>query len=175
MSTFELVKFLVTSLIAYHLDFTYHKYNEEQARWQALRSYCARALLILLQGKRKKSSKPASGPKKRGPLDTQFTCLFCNHEKAVQVKIDKKAGIGDLYCKVCGQKFQSSINYLSAPVDVYSDWIDACESVAQDAVAQEKEATAEDKDFSTYASERPKAITAAANDEEDGGYDEDDY
>ncbi|KAK5942225.1 hypothetical protein PMZ80_006180 [Knufia obscura] len=126
-------------------------------------------------GKRKKSSRKPTGPKKRGPLDTQFTCLFCNHEKAVQVKLDKKSGIGDLYCKVCGQKFQSNINYLSAPIDVYSDWIDACESVAQDAVAQEKEATAEDKEFSTYASERPRAAaTAGGDDEEDGGYDEDD-
>ncbi len=92
------------------------------------------------------------------------------------MKLDKKSGIGDLYCKVCGQKFQSNINYLSAAVDVYSDWIDACESVAQDAVAQEKEATAEDKEFSSYATERPRPTgVAAAADEEDGGYDEDDY
>jgi len=125
------------------------------------------------QGKRKKSSRKPSGPKKRGPLDTQFTCLFCNHEKAIQVKLDKKAGIGDLYCKVCGQKFQSSINYLSAAVDVYSEWIDACESVAQDAVAQEKEATADDRDFSSYATERARAAAAGASEEEDGGYDED--
>lgn len=87
--------------------------------------------------------------------------------------MDKKAGIGDLYCKVCGQKFQSSINYLSAPVDVYSDWLDACESVAQDAVAQE--ATEEDKNFSSYATERPRAtVTAGDDDEEDAGYDDDD-
>jgi len=92
------------------------------------------------------------------------------------VKLDKKSGIGDLYCKVCGQKFQSNINYLSAAVDVYSDWIDACESVAQDAVAQEKEATAEDKEFSSYATERPRAAAVAGgdNEDDDGGYDEDD-
>ncbi|KAI4155436.1 MAG: hypothetical protein L6R39_001252 [Caloplaca ligustica] len=47
--------------------------------------------------------------------------------------MDKKAGIGELICKVCGQQFQTGINYLSAGVDVYSDWIDACDSVAKDA------------------------------------------
>ncbi|KAI4172320.1 MAG: hypothetical protein LQ348_006791 [Seirophora lacunosa] len=47
--------------------------------------------------------------------------------------MDKKAGIGELLCKVCGQQFQTGINYLSAGVDVYSDWIDACDSVAKEA------------------------------------------
>ncbi|KAI4128573.1 MAG: hypothetical protein LQ338_002667 [Usnochroma carphineum] len=47
--------------------------------------------------------------------------------------MDKKAGIGELICKVCGQQFQTGINYLSAGVDVYSDWIDACDSVAKEA------------------------------------------
>lgn len=85
--------------------------------------------------------------------------------------MDKKSGIGELSCKVCGQKFQSSINYLSAPVDVYSDWIDACESVAQEAIAHE-EPTAEDRTFSTYASERPRATATAGGDDLD---DDDDY
>ena len=124
------------------------------------------------QGKRKGSSKKPVGPKKREPLSTQFTCLFCNHEKAVGVKMNKKDGIGELSCKVCGQRFQSSVNYLSAPVDVYSDWIDACESVAQEAIAEE--ATAEDRNFSTYASERPRAAaTTGADDDDDAGYDDD--
>lgn len=71
--------------------------------------------------------------------------------------MDKKAGIGELLCKVCGQQFQTGINCklfcdyaqsalimryrvftslaadLSAGVDVYSDWIDACDSVAKEA------------------------------------------
>lgn len=130
---------------------------------------------LLKQGKRKKSSRKPAGPKKREPLSTTFTCLFCNHEKAVTVKLDKKAGVGDLFCKICGQKFQSSINYLSAPVDVYSDWIDACEAVAQDAVAQEAEEAEKDRKFSSYATERPRATAAAGADvDEDGGYNDDD-
>ena len=44
------------------------------------------------------------------PLPTNFPCLFCNHEKSVSVKLDKKAGIGELSCKVCGQQFQTGIN-----------------------------------------------------------------
>lgn len=83
-------------------------------------------------GKRKKSSRKPQGPKKREPLATTFPCLFCNHENSVSVKLDKKGGIGELSCKVCGQSFQSGINYLSAAVDVYSDWIDACDSVAKE-------------------------------------------
>jgi len=82
-------------------------------------------------GKRKSSSKP-QGPKKSDPLPTTFTCLFCNHEKSVAVKMDKKAGVGQLDCKVCGQKFQCGINYLSAPVDVYSEWVDAADAVAKE-------------------------------------------
>lgn len=35
--------------------------------------------------------------------------------------------MGFLSCKVCGQSHQCRINSLSAPIDVYSDWIDASE------------------------------------------------
>ena len=89
----------------------------------------------------------------------------------MSVKIDKRNGIGDLYCRVCGQKFQTSVNYLSAAVDVYTDWIDACESVAQDAVQQENEA---DKAFSSYATRRPAATAGDDDEDEDAGYDADD-
>lgn len=83
-------------------------------------------------GKRKKSSRKPMGPKKVDPLPTTFTCLFCNHESSVTVKLDKKAGIGSLECKVCGQRFQCGINYLSAAVDVYGEWVDAADAVAQE-------------------------------------------
>lgn len=73
------------------------------------------------------------GPKKKEKLPTIFQCLFCNHEKSVSVSIEKKSGVGNLQCKVCGQTFQTNINYLSAPVDVYADWIDACDAVAKEA------------------------------------------
>jgi transcription elongation factor Elf1 len=78
--------------------------------------------------------------------------------------------VGNLHCKICGQRFQTGINYLSAAVDVYSDWIDACENVAQEAAAQE----AEDRKFSDYATARTEGTAAAGgDDEEEAGYDDD--
>lgn len=77
-------------------------------------------------------------------LDTQFTCLFCNHEKAINCTIDKKSNIGTLTCKICGQSFQTSINSLSEPIDIYSTWIDACEAVAEE---EAKRVDAESGDF----------------------------
>jgi len=82
-------------------------------------------------GKRKKASRKPQGSKKSDPLPTVFTCLFCNHEKSVGVKLDRKAGVGHLECKICGQKFQCGINYLSAAVDVYGEWVDAADAVAR--------------------------------------------
>lgn len=84
-------------------------------------------------GKRKKSSRKPQGPKKREGLAKEFTCLFCNHEKAVHVKLDKKAGVGDLSCAVCGQQFQCSIHTLTDAIDVYSEWVDAADAVAKEA------------------------------------------
>ncbi|KAI1339020.1 transcription elongation factor Elf1 like-domain-containing protein [Xylariaceae sp. FL0016] len=86
---------------------------------------------VVIMGKRKKSTRKPQGKKKNEPLPTNFTCLFCNHEKAVQVKLHKKTGFGDLMCTVCGQNFQCAINYLSDPVDVYSEWVDAADAVAK--------------------------------------------
>ncbi|PGH29564.1 hypothetical protein GX50_07678 [[Emmonsia] crescens] len=87
-------------------------------------------------GKRKKSSR-----KPKEPLPTTFSCLFCNHENCVIVKLDKKLGLGNLSCKICGQRFQTGINYLSAAVDVYSDWVDACDAVAKDAAGNDMDTT----------------------------------
>ena len=79
-------------------------------------------------GKRKKSTRK---PTKRlvQKLDTKFNCLFCNHEKSVSCTLDKKNSIGTLSCKICGQSFQTRINSLSQPVEVYSEWFDAVEEV----------------------------------------------
>ncbi|KAI0019626.1 Elf1-domain-containing protein [Xylariomycetidae sp. FL0641] len=89
----------------------------------------------MVGGKRKKSSRKPQGPKKNDPLPKEFTCLFCNHEKAVSVNVDKKAGVGTLDCSVCGQRFQCGVNYLSAPIDVYSEWVDAADAVAKEDIA----------------------------------------
>ncbi|KAK4104996.1 Elf1-domain-containing protein [Parathielavia hyrcaniae] len=130
-------------------------------------------------GKRKSSRKP-QGPKKRDPLPTNFTCLFCNHENAIEIKLDKKAGCGWLNCRICGQKFQCGINYLSSPIDVYSEWVDAA-----DAVAQQVRETGDRSAGGAKSSSRRVGESSQRIDEEDegeGGYegegivgDDDDY
>ncbi|CCE86949.1 Piso0_005473 [Millerozyma farinosa CBS 7064] len=84
-------------------------------------------------GKRKTARKPQK--KLKVKLDEVFSCLFCNHERSVICTLDKKNSLGELHCKVCGQSFQTAINSLSQPVDIYSDWIDACEDLAEEAEA----------------------------------------
>ena len=78
-------------------------------------------------GKRKSSKPP---PKKVAPkVDTQFTCPFCNHDKSVVARLDHVAEKGLVECNVCAQKYTCNITHLSEPIDVYSDWIDACERI----------------------------------------------
>lgn len=117
-------------------------------------------------GKRKKAAKKPTGKKKNEPLPTTFQCLFCNHENSVSVTLEKKIGIGSLQCKVCGQNFQTNINFMSAGVDVYADWIDAC-----DAVAKESAATAGPKEpyQGSGPARRAGAATAGGDDEEEEG------
>ncbi|KAG4106213.1 Elf1-domain-containing protein [Neocallimastix lanati (nom. inval.)] len=78
-------------------------------------------------GKRKAKRKQVV--RKRPVLDTQFDCLFCNHEKSITVKMIHETKVGELKCSICGANYQSAINSLSHPIDVYSDWIDACEEL----------------------------------------------
>ncbi|KAI1886795.1 hypothetical protein AGOR_G00199490 [Albula goreensis] len=82
-------------------------------------------------GRRKSKRKPPPKKKLTGNLDTQFTCPFCNHEKSCDVKMERSRNTGIISCTVCLEEFQTPITYLSEPVDVYSDWIDACEAANQ--------------------------------------------
>ncbi|ESZ99450.1 hypothetical protein SBOR_0212 [Sclerotinia borealis F-4128] len=124
-------------------------------------------------GKRKAAKKP-QGPKKiltilrvkKEVLNTTFPCLFCNHENSVIVKIDKKGGVGQLSCKVCDQKFQCAINYLSASVDVYADWVDACDAVAKEGNT--------DRDLDPERTPIRRKSGAAAKDDEDDDDNDDD-
>ncbi|KAG5912876.1 hypothetical protein E4U61_007722 [Claviceps capensis] len=112
-------------------------------------------------GKRKKSSRKPMGPKKADPLPSTFTCLFCNHEKSVSVKLDRKAGVGQLDCRICGQRFQCAVNYLSAAVDVYGEWVDAADSVAK------ADMTNSTYDVSTMTSKSKRGQSRNRNTDED--------
>lgn len=122
-------------------------------------------------GKRKSAKKP-QGPKKKEKLPTTFQCLFCNHEKSVSVSIEKKSGVGNLQCKVCGQTFQTNTNYLSAPVDVYSDWVDACDAVAKEAAAAKVSTIARPRQRSRVEEEVDDFVVADDGDAE-GDFDDD--
>ena len=59
-------------------------------------------------GRRKSKRKPETRKKNIEPLDTQFTCPFCNHEKSCEVKMDKSKHAAKIQCTVCLEDFQVS-------------------------------------------------------------------
>ncbi|KAF2074258.1 hypothetical protein CYY_004432 [Polysphondylium violaceum] len=76
-------------------------------------------------GKRKSSKPP---PKKvQAKLPKTFDCPFCDHTGSVDCVLERDAGKGTAKCRVCNAQFSTSIHELSDPIDVYTDWIDACE------------------------------------------------
>ncbi|XP_031616991.1 transcription elongation factor 1 homolog [Contarinia nasturtii] len=79
-------------------------------------------------GRRKAKNKPPPKRKAIQPLDTQFNCPFCNHEKSCEVKMDKSRNSARICCRVCSEEYQTEINFLSEPIDVYNCWVDACEN-----------------------------------------------
>lgn len=36
--------------------------------------------------------------------------------------------VGSVTCNICGERFNTKIHKLSEAIDVYSEWIDACEA-----------------------------------------------
>ncbi|EGG16737.1 elongation factor 1 [Cavenderia fasciculata] len=77
-------------------------------------------------GKRK-SSKPPPKKKVIGKIPKYFDCPFCDHSQSVECIIKRENGIGTATCRKCNANYSTQINDLSDPIDVYTDWIDACE------------------------------------------------
>ncbi|ERN09525.1 hypothetical protein AMTRI_Chr09g32810 [Amborella trichopoda] len=68
-------------------------------------------------------------PKKKLPkLDTTFCCPFCNHPDSVDCIIDRKLKIGEAICRVCEVGYATKIHALTEPIDIYCEWVDACEA-----------------------------------------------
>ncbi|KAH8863546.1 Transcription elongation factor 1 like [Schistosoma japonicum] len=78
-------------------------------------------------GRRRSSNKPPPKRKIIVPLDKVFNCPFCNHGRSCEVIMQRDNNIGYIKCTICLEDFQTKINYLSQEIDVYNDWIDACE------------------------------------------------
>ncbi|CAK9302409.1 unnamed protein product [Gordionus sp. m RMFG-2023] len=82
-------------------------------------------------GRKKSKRKPPQKQKSIQPLEKQFNCPFCNHEKSCDVKMDRGHNTASIMCRVCLEEFHDNINYLSEPLDVYCNWVDACEQANQ--------------------------------------------
>lgn len=67
--------------------------------------------------------------KKRPTLAKRFKCPFCANEEVVECKMDNKAGIGSLKCRLCGSHYEMPIHHLHEPIDVFSEWLDECEAL----------------------------------------------
>ncbi|OAY27850.1 hypothetical protein MANES_15G020700v8 [Manihot esculenta] len=45
---------------------------------------------------------------------------------AVECIIDRKLRFGEAGCSACKASYSTSINPLTEPIDIYSEWIDEC-------------------------------------------------
>ncbi|OMJ69030.1 hypothetical protein SteCoe_33362 [Stentor coeruleus] len=78
-------------------------------------------------GKRKSSRKVQKAP--RPKLDRVFDCPFCNHNKTVEIMFKKQEHKASISCRVCTVSWETKTTALTEAIDVYSDWLDACEQV----------------------------------------------
>jgi len=89
-------------------------------------------------GRRKKAQKVVK-KKVRPEVDTVFKCLFCNHEKSVVCKLNLTSMIGDLVCRICDAKFETQINSLTDPIDVFSEWLDEAQDLQEEELRRQKQ------------------------------------
>ena len=75
-------------------------------------------------GRRKKAVKKVV-KKKRPVVAKIFKCLFCNNDKSVICQLDTKSMTGQLECGICHARYQTTINKLTEPIDVFTEWLDA--------------------------------------------------
>lgn len=47
-------------------------------------------------------------------------------------EMDRERNTGEVKCNECGEKWATKIHSLSEAIDVYSEWVDACEEANQD-------------------------------------------
>lgn len=66
--------------------------------------------------------------KKRVTLAKRFKCPFCANEDVVECTMKLREGTGSLECRICDASFQMPIHHLHEPIDVFSEWLDACEA-----------------------------------------------
>ena len=89
-------------------------------------------------GRSKKAQKVVK-KKVKVEVATVFKCLFCNHEKAVSCKLNLNSMIGELVCRICDAKFETQINTLTDPIDVFSEWIDEANELQEQEMRRQME------------------------------------
>ncbi|PLW05351.1 hypothetical protein PCANC_28146 [Puccinia coronata f. sp. avenae] len=104
-------------------------------------------------GKRKAAKKPNKKAKLQ-PLDKIFRCLFCQHAGVVHCKLDRQEMVSRIECSKCKQYFETKIDHLTEPIDVYSLWIDAAEAAAADAATHQDPA---DDETSSHSRHQPSS------------------
>mmetsp|Transcript_24333 Transcript_24333/g.26998 ORF Transcript_24333/g.26998 Transcript_24333/m.26998 type:complete len:86 (+) Transcript_24333:37-294(+) len=79
-------------------------------------------------GRHKAKARPLKKEKKKVP--TIFDCPFCNHSQTVECRINKMTKWAEIKCRVCDVKYTTEeVSYLTAPIDVFSEWIDKAEEM----------------------------------------------
>lgn len=78
-------------------------------------------------GRRRKSTKFGNPKKAKERTPTSFDCPFCTGSQTVSCVLDRERLLGTVSCSVCDASFSTKISPLSEAIDVYTDWIDACE------------------------------------------------
>lgn len=89
-----------------------------------------KAVQVLYMGKRKRAKPPPAKPKPK--VAVVFDCPFCGNADACTVKMDVDHQQGTIACHTCRASYGARISRLSEPIDVYSEWIDMCESANKD-------------------------------------------
>ncbi|KAI4995621.1 hypothetical protein ZWY2020_035524 [Hordeum vulgare] len=81
--------------------------------------------------KRKSMSSKMASEEAGAKLDTSFAA-FCNHPDGVACTIDLKLFVASAVCYVCQEAYHTAAHHLTEPVDIYHEWIDACEKANED-------------------------------------------
>ncbi len=76
----------------------------------------------------KASKRKPAKKKPRQKMEKTFACPFCHNDACIDMKIDKHDQMGTATCRVCAAGYQTVSNYLTEPIDIYSEWIDAIQA-----------------------------------------------
>ena len=117
-------------------------------------------------GKRK-SSKPEPS-RKKVCLPNEFDCPSCNFSNCVEVKLYKKKKEGEIYCRICKVDFRTQINPVMEAADVYCLWMDECERVNDEKLAQNRTKTQTNANYNQSQEDEDDSLISESDDMEVG-------